>query len=392
VLGPGLYPWVRSVGIRNDDLSSLQVVDSEPTTSVAPVSAHMALFEHAHFRGAHRHVFQEVDSFYRLDRLPPPPPGGIDQSFDNKTSSMVVFLGNWKTFADPGADLGLSKPFLPILGFGLYENLPDGIDNDAISSVTPVTTPFTASGSPLLGHTILFENGLLRGGHKHIFNKEPDLNASEDDSFNDETSSLVVYPSDAWDVKWNVYADSNYKAQFNVTLGEGQFRYLKPTGIANDQLSSLELAGDRLTLFGTVEVKIDSGNFPDPIDHDVSDMTFILLSPTTALLLEKPFEPFPGPSDSTVHLVNAGTGNLLPDGSLTLPAVQIIITVPVPVIGDVVMVDISFDLTTGSVQSPPFMDTGSPRDPSSGAIKLVGAGKANNDPFLVVLQGTLRAT
>jgi hypothetical protein len=386
VLGPGLYPWVESVKIRNDDISSLQVVDEEPNIQAAPVTAHMALFEHAKFHGDHRHVFQEVDSFYALDGVPPPTQQSPqNQSFDNKASSMVVFIGGWQTFDG----LSLSAPFAPILGPGLYSGLPNGIANDAISSVAPSETPPVDSGNPLLGHIILFENGALHGAHKHIFNAEPNLNADDDDSFNDETSSLVVYPNDAWQVKWRLYRDAGYQRQFNVLLGAGRFPDLTPTHIANDELSSLELAGKQYNFVGGVTVNIKSGTFPDLITHDVT-MTFVFLSDTNALLLETPFEPFGGPSDSMISLVGAGTGTLLPDGTLMLPGVQIVVTVSLEVTS-LVVADITFDLTTGSVMSPngAFSDTGLPRDPATGAIKLVGAGNANDDDFLVVLDGTL---
>jgi hypothetical protein len=298
---------------------------------------------------------------------------------------MMVFLGNWQTFADQG----LGNVFPPILGPGIYSQLPQGIDNDAISSVTPTGLSPTASGSPMLGHIILFENGQLHGDHKHIFNAEPDLNNDEDDSFNDETSSLVVYPNAAWDVKWKLYRDSDYQARFDVILGAGRFPSLGPTNITNDALSSLELAGDRYDFTGEVTVNIKSGSFPDPITHDVS-ITFIFLPDTMALLLETPFDPFDGPSDSTISLVNAGTGSMLPDGTLTLPAVQIKVTVSVGVT-NIDVADIVFDLTTGHVDSPnsDFHDTGTPRDPSTGAIRLVGAGRSNDDDFLVALEGNL---
>lgn len=386
VLGPGLYPWVESVKIRNDDISSVQVVDAEPNIPPgAPLTAHMALFQHQSLRGDHRHVFQEVDSFYTLDDVPPPSPNNPDLSFDNQASSMMVFLGNWQTFADQG----LGNVFPPILGPGIYSQLPQGIDNDAISSVMPTGLSPTASGSPMLGHIILFENGQLHGDHKHIFNAEPDLNNDEDDSFNDETSSLVVYPNAAWDVKWKLYRDSDYQARFDVILGAGRFPSLGPTNITNDALSSLELAGDRYDFTGEVTVNIKSGSFPGPITHDVS-ITFIFLPDTMALLLETPFDPFDGPSDSTISLVNAGTGSMLPDGTLTLPAVQIKVTVSVGVT-NIDVADIVFDLTTGHVDSPnsDFHDTGTPRDPSTGAIRLVGAGRSNDDDFLVALEGNL---
>ncbi|MFZ3233744.1 MAG: hypothetical protein WA184_00040, partial [Stellaceae bacterium] len=84
------------------------------------------------------------------------------------------------------------------------------------------------------------------------------------------------------------------------------------------------------------------------------------------------------------------TGSLLPDGTLMLPAVQIVVTVSLGVTS-LVVADIAFDLTTGSVMSPngAFSDTGLPRDPATGAIKLVGAGNTNGDDFLVVLDGIL---
>jgi hypothetical protein len=132
-----------------------------------------------------------------------------------------------------------------------------------------------------------------------------------------------------------------------------------------------------------------SGSFPDPITHDVT-ITFIFLPDTMALLLETPFDPFDGPSDSTISLVNAGTGNMLPDGTLSLPSVQITVTVSIGVT-TVDVADIVFDLTTGHVDSPnnDFHDTGTPRDPATGAIRLVGAGRSNDDDFLVALEGNL---
>ena len=203
------------------------------------------------------------------------------------------------------------------------------------------------------------------------------------------TSSLVVYPNDAWQVKWRLYRDAGYQSRFNVLLGAGRFPDLTPTQIANDELSSLELAGLKYNFVGGVTVDVKSGTFPDPITHDVT-MTFVFLSDTNALLLETPFEPFGGPSNSTISLVSAGTGSLLPDGTLMLPAVQIVVTVSLG-LTSIVVADFTFDLITGSVASPngAFADTGLPRDPATGAIKLVGAGNANDDDFLVVLDGIL---
>src|SRR6476620_3853345 len=57
ILGLGLYPWVEAVGIANDRMSSLQPTDQNPTVVGAPLDNHIVVFEHAHFRGKHKHVF-----------------------------------------------------------------------------------------------------------------------------------------------------------------------------------------------------------------------------------------------------------------------------------------------------------------------------------------------
>lgn len=127
VVGPGLYPSMEPFKIRDKDISSLHVVDGDPNMPPgAPLTAHMALFQDQTFRGEHRHVLRRVDNFYTLDNVPPPPPPAEphaqphDVSFNNQASSMMVFLGNWQTFADQG----LNKPFPPILGPGCMINYP----------------------------------------------------------------------------------------------------------------------------------------------------------------------------------------------------------------------------------------------------------------------------
>ena len=372
VLGPGLYPWVEEFKIRNDDMSSLQVVAAEPNMPPgAPLMAHMVLFEHAEFHGDHRHLFQRVDA--------------LDSSFDDKTSSIAVLLGTWNTFADPG----LNTPFAPLLGPGLYSTLPAGIDNDTISSAAPSERSATQNGDIVLGQVLLFEHGALHGAHKHIFNAEINLNADDDDSFNDLTSSLVVFPGDPGQVAWHLYRDADYQGAFDVLLGAGRFASLTPIHVVNDQLSSLELAGDPYDFVGSVKVLIKSGTFPDPIEHDIT-LSFVLLSSSNVLLLAKVFDPFPGPTvdeiGTTISMAGAGTGNLLPDGTVIVSAAHITVA---PSIGS--NIEIIFDLTTGAVISPngDFSDTGIPRDAGTGSVKLVGAGRSNDDDFLVVIQGTL---
>ena len=87
--------------------------------------AHVILFEHANFRGAHKHVFQ-AEANLNADG---------DDFFNDKTSSIVVLDGRWTFFVDSNfvGEVG------GILGPGSYafvENV--GIPNDRISSLRPV--------------------------------------------------------------------------------------------------------------------------------------------------------------------------------------------------------------------------------------------------------------
>src|SRR5207244_5309294 len=87
--------------------------------------------------------------------------------------------------------------------------------------------------SCLQTHTLFPYTTLFRS-----FNAERDLNSDEDDLFNDETSSLVVYPNPAWEVKWKLYRDSTYQARFDVMLGAGRFPSLVPINVAKDRKST----------------------------------------------------------------------------------------------------------------------------------------------------------
>ena len=50
--------------------------------------AHVILFEHRNFRGAHKHVFQAESSLAEPD----------DNFFNDKTSSFVIVEGMWTFF------------------------------------------------------------------------------------------------------------------------------------------------------------------------------------------------------------------------------------------------------------------------------------------------------
>jgi hypothetical protein len=377
VLGPGLYPRLEDVAIRNKDMSSLQTVDQEPTVSADPVAAHIILFEHAQFRGSHEHVFQKLDNLG----------AGDDNSFDNITSSIVVLAGTWWTFGEASQQ----RQFKTFLGPGLYPRL-DGVNipNDDVSSLEPSDSPPSVVGQQKLGEAVLFEHAVFRGAHRHIFNAESDLNDSEDDSFNDATSSIAVLQN-----VWWIFRDSGFFRAYDVNLGQGLFPGVEQVGIANNDLSSLEVAGLRLTLSGTVTVKINSGTFPDPIVHSV-DMTLIFHTDSEVLEIERGFASFDLPFTidgvtPTVAYGGAAGGNLhLADGSASISAVTIDISAGLSL-------SLTFALTTGQAISPTnvFMPTGVPfvQDANTakikGTITLVGAGRQNDDDYQIVIEGSL---
>jgi hypothetical protein len=376
-LGPGLYPRVEDVAIRDKDMSSLQVVDQEPTVSAAPVAAHIMLFEYAQFRGSHKHVFQQLDLG-----------AGDDNSFDNITSSIVVLAGTWWTYGDPGQQ----RQFKPFLGPGLYPTLDSvNIPDNDLTSLSPSDTPPSVLGQQILGQALLFEHATFRGAHKHIFNAESDLNNSDDDSFNDATSSIVVLQNIWW-----TFRDSGFLYAYDVTLGQGLFPGVEQVGVANDDLSSLEVAGLRLAFSGMVTVNIKSGNFPDPITHTV-DMTFIFHPDSEeGLEIEHGFEAFdlPFTVDTITPTVTYGgaVGGTFhrADGSVLITAVTIDISAGITI-------SLTFALTTGTAApNSTYMITGVPfmQDPNSakiqGTITLVGTGResGSGDDYQVVIEGS----
>src|SRR5436853_185186 len=74
------------------------------------------------------------------------------------------------------------------------------------------------------------------GQHKHVFRQEDNLNAADDDFFNDKASSMVVL-----DGRWEFFKDSNHIAKLGSTLGPGSYpSVLAALGAgSNDQISSL---------------------------------------------------------------------------------------------------------------------------------------------------------
>jgi len=83
--------------------------------------AHLILFEHPNFRGAHRHVFAAED----LN-------AADDNFFNGRTSSIIILEGTWKFYNN------VRRPLGPTLLPGFYPWVEDvGIPDYSISSLGP---------------------------------------------------------------------------------------------------------------------------------------------------------------------------------------------------------------------------------------------------------------
>jgi len=233
VVGPGLYRFLR-VGIKNDDISSLQPVDDSPTVFGDPVTSHVILFEHASFHGAHRHVFVEEINLNAPE----------DSNFNDMVSSLSVLAGNWKFFADSGASPS-SNPYPPVIGPPL-ENIPTpgivggipfvgfvDIKNDDMSSLKAVDSDPTVRGV-LMDHIVLFEHANFHGAHKHVL-RDDNLDAPDDNFFDKKVSSLVVFSG-----FWHFNSGHNFSGvTYPAVRGPGLTSFVGDVGIPNDDMTSL---------------------------------------------------------------------------------------------------------------------------------------------------------
>jgi hypothetical protein len=246
ILGPGFYPSLP-VGINNDDMSSLQPVTTPATVSGQQFddSGQVILFEHAHFHGRHKHVFVTEPNLNDPN----------DSFFNDRVSSFAVLAGSWMFFKNSGAQPS-SNPYPPVVGpprqvvedplssamvggVTFVESL--GIKNDDMSSLRPISRDPTFRGT-LMQHLLLFEHANFHGAHKHVFVAEPNLDAPDDNFFNDRVSSIVVLSG-----QWLFCSDPNFHGLYPPALGPGPGPLPTPgltpfvgdVGIKNDDMSSL---------------------------------------------------------------------------------------------------------------------------------------------------------
>ena len=79
---------------------------------------------------------------------------------------------------------------------------------------------------------ILFENANFHGQHKHVFGPEPNLNAPDDNFFNDKVSSFVIL-----DGNWSFYRNAGFNTPYAPVLGPGLYASVSAAGIQNDDMS-----------------------------------------------------------------------------------------------------------------------------------------------------------
>jgi len=226
VLGPGVYPSLNDIGIINDDLSSLQPTNS-PATINNSVDNEILLFEHESFHGAHKHVFSPEPNLN----------AGDDSGLNDAVSSVVVLEGKWSFFSSSD----FFVPYPASLGPGTYPSVTDqGIVNDDMSSLRP-----TVSSPALAGSVILFKDTNFRGPHRHVFTSEPNLNTDDDNSFNDNVSSLAILSGN-----WKFFKDEGFITPYSVVLGPGLYGFVGAFKINNDDMSSLATVADPPTMTG----------------------------------------------------------------------------------------------------------------------------------------------
>ena len=220
VLGPGLHPWVGAIGITNDDMSSLRPTTRAATVQSQAIHAQCILFEHINFRGAHKHVFAEEPNLASSD----------DAYFNDRTSSIIVIDGTWQFFRH----VNFVDPYPRTLGPGLHPWVVNaGIRNDDLSSLRHSHGQAQQAGTPIMGHLALFEHANFHGAHKHLFDAERNLAASDDAFFNDRVSSIAVRQA-----RWRAFRHVNFVAPYPPLLAPGLYPWVVASGIANDDLSS----------------------------------------------------------------------------------------------------------------------------------------------------------
>ncbi|CUI07444.1 beta/gamma crystallin family protein [Massilia antarctica] len=87
-----------------------------------------------------------------------------------------------------------------------------------------------------MAEIVLFEHANYHGAHKHLFASETNLNAPDDNFFNDKVSSFVVLSG-----RWQFYRDSNFQGPGSQVFGPGRYNWVEAVNVPNDSISSVRL-------------------------------------------------------------------------------------------------------------------------------------------------------
>jgi hypothetical protein len=85
-----------------------------------------------------------------------------------------------------------------------------------------------------MSEVVLFEHANFHGAHKHLYGSEPNLNAADDNYFNDKISSFVITSG-----SWQFFRDANFSGPASNVFGVGRFNWVETVGIPNDSISSV---------------------------------------------------------------------------------------------------------------------------------------------------------
>lgn len=86
-----------------------------------------------------------------------------------------------------------------------------------------------------MSQVILFEHKEMHGAHKHLFASEPNLNAPDDNFFNDRLSSFVIVSG-----QWQFFEHADYQGAASAVFGPGVYHWVEDVGIKNDSVSSVK--------------------------------------------------------------------------------------------------------------------------------------------------------
>jgi len=87
-----------------------------------------------------------------------------------------------------------------------------------------------------MAHLVLFEHRNFHGNHKHLFRSIDTLDAGDDNSFNDKTSSFVILEG-----RWQFFRDSHFSNPASNVFGPGLYDWVEDHGVPNDSISSVKL-------------------------------------------------------------------------------------------------------------------------------------------------------